>query len=130
MNSPIAVVTAFLESFTRNDPDAIVAMVSEGFRNEHLSALGSNCVGSEEYRRRLPHFLAAFADRSYTVEDIVEQSRDACTDVVVQYRFRGRFENADVDIPGVMWFSVRHGLITRRLDTWDSLTFLRQTGQA
>lgn len=130
MNSPVAVVTAYLESFSRNDAEAIAAFVSDGFRNEHLSALGSGCVGREEYLRRLPHFLGAFADRSYTVEDLVEQSRDACTDVVVQYRFRGRFEDTDIDIPGVMWLSVRGGLITRRLDTWDSLTFLRQTGQA
>lgn len=129
MPTPVEVVTTFLESFARNDPDAIAALVSDGFRNEHLSALGSNCVGRDEYRRRLPHFLQAFADRSYTVEDIVEQARDSCTDVVVQYRFRGRYEDVDVDIPGVMWLSVRNALITRRIDTWDSLTFLRQTGQ-
>ncbi|NND75339.1 MAG: nuclear transport factor 2 family protein [Ilumatobacter sp.] len=130
MSSPVEVVTEFLESFTRNDPDAIAGFVSEGFRNEHLSALGSNCVGRAEYARRLPHFLAAFADRSYSVEDIVEQGRDACTDIVVQYRFRARYEDVAVDIPGVMWFSIRNQQITRRIDTWDSLTFLRQTGQA
>ena len=28
-----------------------------------------------------------------------------------------------------MWFSVRDDLITKRIDTWDSLTFLKQTGQ-
>lgn len=129
MRSPVEVVTAYLESFSRNDPDAIAAHVSMGFRNEHLSALGSNCVGRDEYRLRLPHFLSSFEDRSYSVEDIVEQPRDACTDIVVQYRFRGRFEGTDIDIPGVMWFSVRGELITRRIDIWDSLTFLRQTDQ-
>jgi len=34
-----------------------------------------------------------------------------------------------IEIPGVMWFSVRDDLITKRIDTWDSLTFLKQTGQ-
>jgi len=29
----------------------------------------------------------------------------------------------------VMWFGVSGGLITRRIDTWDSLTFFRQTDQ-
>lgn len=130
MTYPIEIVTAFLESFTRHDPEGIAGFVSDGFRNEHLSALGSNCVGRDEYRNRLPHFLAAFADRSYSVEDIVEQRREAGTEIVVKYRFRARYEDAAVDIPGVMWFSVRDGLITRRIDTWDSLTFLRQTGQA
>jgi hypothetical protein len=28
-----------------------------------------------------------------------------------------------------MWFSVRDDVITKRVDTWDSLTFLRQTNQ-
>ena len=32
------------------------------------------------------------------------------------------------DIPGVMLFEIRDGLIARRTDVWDSLTFLRQTG--
>ena len=130
MSSSTAAVTGYLQSLSRSDPDAIARYVSDGFRNEHHSALGTGCVGRESYRHRLPHFLDSFADRSYSIEDIVEQQRESCTDVVVQYRFRGRYDGIDIDIPGVMWFSVRDGLITRRVDTWDSLTFLRQTGQA
>ena len=121
MSSSIAAVTGYLQSFSRNDPDAIAGFVSDGFRNEHQSALGTGCAGREAYRRRLPHFLDSFADRSYSIEDIVEQQRESCTDVVVQYRFRARYDDTDIDIPGVMWFSVRDGLITRRIDTWDSL---------
>lgn len=130
MDSAVDVVTAYLGAFSGNDPDAIAAYVAEGFHNEHLSALGAGCVGREEYRRRLPHFLSTFQDRSYSIDDIVEQQREAVTEVVVRYRFEGTWENGSrVEIPGVMWFSVRHGLITRRIDTWDSLTFLQQTGQ-
>jgi ketosteroid isomerase-like protein len=129
MGTAIDVVTSYLQAFARSDPDAIANHVSEGFRNEHLSALGSSCVGRDEYRRRLPHFLEAFADRSYSIDDIVEQRRDSCTDVVVRYHLNARYEGTDIDIPGVMWFSVRAELITKRVDIWDSLTFLRQTDQ-
>lgn len=49
-------------------------------------------------------------------------------DVVVRYRFAATYEDTPIDVPGVMWFDVVDGLIARRTDLWDSLTFLRQTG--
>ena len=51
------------------------------------------------------------------------------TDVVVRYRLTATYEGTAFEIPGVMWFSVRDDVITKRVDTWDSLTFLRQTNQ-
>lgn len=129
MANPVDVATSFLRALAGNDPDAIAALVAESFRNEHNSALGSDCVGREEYRKRLPHFLDSFQDRSYEIDDIVSQRRDAVTDVVIRYRFRGLYAGADVEIPGVMWLTVRGPVVTRRVDTFDSLTFLRQTGQ-
>ncbi len=130
MANPIDVATSYLHALAGNDPEAIAELVSDSFRNENQSALGSDCVGREEYRRRLPHFLGAFQDRSYEIADLVEQRRDAVTDVVVRYRFRARYGDADVEIPGVMWLTVRGPFVTRRVDTFDSLTFLQQTGQA
>jgi len=129
VNAAVGVVSDYLAAFTRSDPDAIAASVSDGFRNVHLSELGSGCVGRDEYRRRLPHFLASFADRRYSIVDAIEQQRDSCTEVAVRYRFHASYEGTEIEIPGVMWFSVRDGLITKRIDTWDSLTFLKQTGQ-
>ncbi len=129
MTPAIDVVTSYLGAFTRNDPDAIAAYVSDGFRNEHLSELGSSCVGRDEYRRRLPHFLASFADRRYSIVDTIEQRRESCIEVAVNYRFEATYEGNEIEIPGVMWFSVHDELITKRIDTWDSLTFLMQTNQ-
>lgn len=129
MSSAIGVVSEYLEAFTRNDPDSVAALVSDGFRNEHLSELGSSCVGRAEYRRRLPHFFASFTDRRYSIVDAIEQQRDSCTEVAVRYRFEANYDGTQIEIPGVMWFSVRDDLITKRVDTWDSLTFLKQTGQ-
>ncbi len=128
MPSPIDVATSFLRAFSTNDPDAIADFVADGFRNENHSALGSDCVGRVEYHRRLPHFIESFADRSYEVDDLVAQRRESVTDVVVRYRFRATYDENPIEIPGVMWLTVRGSKITRRVDTFDSLTFLRQAG--
>jgi hypothetical protein len=49
--------------------------------------------------------------------------------VAVMYRFRADVAGYRIDIPGVMWFEIRDGHVMRRVDTWDSLTFFRQTNQ-
>ena len=123
----MAIVQQYLDAFASADPDALAALVTDDFVNEHLSELGSGCTGRDEYRRRLPGFLSTFAGARYVV-DAIGPLGDA--DVVARYRFAAEYEGMPIDIPGVMWFEVRDDLIARRTDLWDSLTFLRQTGQA
>ena len=120
---------SYLASFAAVDPDAVAAHVTDDFVNEHLSELGSGCVGRDEYRQRLPGFLSTFAGARYTVLTLAEISTPGAGDVVVRYRFEAAYEGTPIDIPGVMWFDVHDGLISRRTDLWDSLTFLRQTNQ-
>jgi len=43
---------------------------------------------------------------------------------------RATYEDHPIEIHGVFRLMVRDGLITRRIDYFDSLTFMRQTGQA
>ena len=128
MDSSGEIVTAYLASFATGDPDAVAACVTDDFVNEHLSELGSGCEGRVEYRRRLPGFLSTFADASYTIVTLAEIATPDAGDVVVRYRFEATYEDTPIDVPGVMWFDVVDGLIARRTDLWDSLTFLRQTG--
>lgn len=133
MAAPVDIVVEYLASFTSGDPETIAGFVSADFRNDHLSALGDGSVGRDEYLRRLPDFLSSFTERGYTVEQAVEQrhsegSEDGA-DVIVRYRFGATCDGTRIDIPGVMWFTVERGLIAGRVDVWDSLTFLRQTGQ-
>jgi ketosteroid isomerase-like protein len=129
------IARGYLAAFATGQPETIAAFVADGFENEHLSELGSGCVGRTEYLSRLPEFLETFAERSYTIEDIIESRTDVegephpSTAVVVRYRFAATFEGTRINIPGVMWFDIRDGLIVRRTDLWDSLTFLRQTDQ-
>lgn len=126
--SPAAVVLRYLDAFAVGDPDAIAALVSDDFVNEHLSALGAGSRGRDEYRHRLPDFLAMFQGLRYGVEAI--SALDRADEVVVRYRLTATYDDQPVDIVGVMWFVVREGKVARRTDVWDSLTFLRQTGQA
>ena len=50
--------------------------------------------------------------------------------VAAAYLMRAVHDGTLVEIPGMFSFVVADGLITRRVDYFDSLTFLRQTGQA
>jgi ketosteroid isomerase-like protein len=138
VNTRGEIVRAYLDSFETGDPDAVAACVTFDFVNEHLAELGSGCAGRDEYRRRLPGFLSTFVGARYSIVALAELvgtgvDADASTGtggVVARYRFEATYEGSPIDIPGVMWFDVRNGLVARRTDLWDSLTFLRQTGQA
>jgi steroid delta-isomerase-like uncharacterized protein len=123
---PVGVVRAYLDSFASRDPDVIAAFVSEGFWNEHTSRLGASSHGREEYRHRLPAFLAEFSDVRYEVEEIVAADER----VVVAYTMHARWrETTPIAIRGVFRFRVEDGLIAHRADYWDSSEFLRQTGE-
>ncbi len=119
-----AVVERYLQALSAADVEGTAGLVTEDFHNEHTSALGSSSVGRATYRERLPGFLAQFAALHYEVVDSVSEGDR----VVVRYRLTANFSGHPLDIPGVMWFRVADGLIAHRVDVWDSLTFLRQTG--
>lgn len=121
---PTAVALAYVASFASGDPDRIAAHVDEGFVNEHTAALGSGCVGRAEYRRRLPQFLADFQGLRYEVEDTVTEADR----VVVAYRLTATHQGHPVDLRGIFRLRISDGLITHRVDYWDALTFLHQTG--
>jgi ketosteroid isomerase-like protein len=127
MSTPADIVSSYLDAFSRGDPDEIAGLVAAGFHNEHLSSIASSCVGIDEYRRRLPNFLATFVDRSYAVIEVVEQGTESQAQVVVRYDFTALYEGMPIDIPGVMWFTVENGLIAKRTDVWDSGIFVAQT---
>jgi ketosteroid isomerase-like protein len=128
----VRVALDYVAALGGSDPTHVAELVAEDFRNEHHAELGSGCTGRDEYSKRLPGFFATFANRRYEVTEtaigsLVGDDRDG-SEVVVRYRFGADIEGTRIDIPGVMWISVRDGLVARRLDCWDSLTYHRQTG--
>lgn len=122
------VARSYLASFANGDADAVVAHVAPGFVNDHASALGSGGVGRDEYRSRLPGFLRSFPGLRYNVQSVTAD--EASGSVAVEYRMTATSDGRAIDIRGVMVMTVEAGLITRRTDYWDALTFLRQIDQA
>jgi ketosteroid isomerase-like protein len=121
------VALAYVASFATGDADVIASHVSEDFWNEHTSALGRSSRGREEYRRRLPAFLAEFGGLRYDVDDVVAEDDR----VVVAYTMLARWRDThDIAIRGVFRLRIEDGLVTHRADYWDGTEFLRQTGQA
>jgi ketosteroid isomerase-like protein len=122
--SPEDVVRAYLDSFAGGDPDLIAGHVDPAFVNEHASTLGRGSVGADEYRSRLPGFLASLPGLRYDVRSVIAEGDR----VAVEYRLTATSEGHPIDVRGVMVVEVRDGLITHRTDYWDSLTYLHQTG--
>jgi ketosteroid isomerase-like protein len=118
------VAEQYVAALSAADVDAVVALVTEGFVNEHTSELGTSMAGRAAYEARLPGFLAQFAALQYEVLDTIAEGDR----VAVRYRMTANCQGFPIDIPGVMLFRIENGLVARRTDVWDSLTFLRQTG--
>ncbi len=114
---------AYLESFATGNPDQIVTSVSEDFVNEHVSELGEGSVGRAAYRRRLPEFLRDMTDLRYQVEDLVQQGDR----VMVCYRMTARWKGQiPITIRGAQHLTIRDDLVAKRIDYWDSASFLSQ----
>jgi ketosteroid isomerase-like protein len=122
--TPEQVCTTYLEAFGTGNPDAITAMVTDDFVNEHTAALGSGCTGKDEYCRRVPGFLASMPGLRYEIEDVAA----AGDNVYAAYTLHTRVNDRDIAVRGVMHFRVRGELIAQRTDYWDSLVFQRQAG--
>ena len=122
--SPAELCSSYLASFATGDPDQIAAHVSDGFVNEHTAALGGGCVGIDEYRQRLPKFLASMPGLRYEQEEIVAEGER----VMAAYTMRAVVNDRDIAIRGVMRFRVEGDKIAKRTDYWDSLVYKQQAG--
>lgn len=119
------VALRYMASFETADADAIASNVTDDFVNIQTGALGTGCVTREAYRERLTGFLSAFKDLRYTPGDVIEQREM----VAIAYNMTAESGGHPIDIPGVMLFVVRDGLVASRQDYWDGVTFLEQTKQ-
>ncbi len=115
----------YLASFASGDPDNIADRVTEDFVNDQPGALAPGCEGREVYRERLAGFLKAFKGLRYTPETVAAEG-----DIVsMGYRMEAESEGHPINIRGVMVVTLKDGLIAKRSDYWDGLTYLQQTGQ-
>jgi limonene-1,2-epoxide hydrolase len=124
--TPAEVCRAYLAAFATANPDAVTALVTDDFVNEHTAALGSGCVGKAEYASRVPGFLASMPGLRYDVEDVVADGPR----VMAAYTLHTTVNDRPIALRGVMRFRVEGELIAHRVDYWDSLVFKQQAGLA
>jgi len=124
------VVEAYLAALNAHDPDAVAALVSEGFVNEHVSVRGQSLVGRDAYRQRLDGFLASMPRLHYRAERLVTEGDE----VVVAYEMSAGWvppeggEPRPFRLRGVFWFRVGPGGIEHRVDYRDGVDFEQQVG--
>ncbi len=116
-------VERYIRALNRHSPEEIAACVTADFLNEHASQAGIGLRGREAYRARLATFLEDFANLRYEVEDMIVDGDRAA----VPYRMRCIYGDRPVLIRGMFRFRVTEGLISSRVDYWDSADFERQT---
>jgi ketosteroid isomerase-like protein len=122
-SSPAEIARSYFAAFDSRDPVTIARHVSDDFVNEHTAALGTGCVGRDEYRRRLSGFLDSMPGLHYTIESTVVDGEQ----VAVFYTMTGRFQgDAPFEVRGAQRLVIRDGLITSRTDYWDSAAFMLQ----
>ena len=122
------ICSRYLAAFATGDADLVASFVDESFVNEHTAALGSGCVGRDEYRSRLPNFMASMPGLRYEVES---QVVDVDTSTVANaYTLHAHVNDRDIAVRGLLRIHVdpETGLILDRTDYWDSTVFLRQAG--
>ena len=118
-------VLDYVAALNSGDPDAIAGCVTVDFVNEHTSAVGHSLTGRAAYRERLPQFLGEMDGLHYEVEELIVEG-DRCA---LAYTMTARWCGHPFAVRGVFRMRVAGGLIAHRIDYWDSLDFLRQTGQ-
>ncbi|MFT7475560.1 MAG: hypothetical protein ACI81L_002499 [Verrucomicrobiales bacterium] len=128
--SPIdIVVRRYFDSFALAEPDITASFVSPDFINEHTAALGSDCVGREAYRARLPGFLRDMDGLEYKIENLVidDEAGQAAAFYTMTARWQGE---APFSVRGAQRLVIVDGLITHRTDYWDSAVFLSQANES
>lgn len=128
--TPAEVCRAYLAAFATGDPDAVVALVTDDFVNEHTAALGSGCEGKEEYARRVPGFLASMPGLRYDVEEVIAEGDRVAAAYTLHTTFTSDGIERPIAVRGMMRFRVEGDLVAHRVDYWDSLVFQRQAGLA
>jgi steroid delta-isomerase-like uncharacterized protein len=130
---PAAVVRTYLAALNRGSIEDVLACVSEGFVNEHLSTLGRTVVGREAYRTRLGGFFGEFPGLHYEIEHLIADGPQVAVAYRMNARWRAPGSNTEPARPfcvrGMFRFVVEDGRIAHRADYWDSGDFLRQVGE-
>lgn len=116
----------YVAALNAHDADAVADLVTVNYVNEHTATLGEGTRGREVYRKRLPEFFRQLPGLRYDIEDLVVQDDRA----IVAYSLSARPAGHYVTVRGVFRITVEEGLVSHRVDYWDSMAYLRQVQSA
>lgn len=120
-----SLIRSYFKAFSSGDPKAVSSHVTDGFINRHLGVLGGGCETKVVYEERLSQFLATFAQLRY---DVFATCIGSDGQASARYAMHFVQDGKPFEVPGMMWFELSGGLIAKRTDCWDGLTYLKQAG--
>lgn len=120
--SVVSLLNAYIDALNAHSVDRVIACVAEDFFNEHTSAMGVSVRGRHRYAEALAQFFAEFPNLSYEIEDVLVDGARAA----LPYAFHATISGTPVRIRGIFRFQIAHGMITHRVDYWDSSDVTRQ----
>jgi steroid delta-isomerase-like uncharacterized protein len=122
----------FDDLFTRGDLDAVDGLVVPDFVAHGQGGM-DDTHGRETFREWLRWYLAAFADREWTVHDVISEGDR----VVARYSGRATYKGGLLDIPsedqrvletGILILRVRDGLVREIWSEMSDLQVVMQLG--
>ncbi len=90
-------------------------------------------IGPAAYKSRISHFLAAFPDLRFTIEDMVTEKDKVAVSWTFSGTHKGDFEgiaptNKKISVEGITIHHLANGKIMDSYASWDALGLLQQLG--
>jgi steroid delta-isomerase-like uncharacterized protein len=114
--------------------DAVDEMIAADFaQHDSQSPLGVR--GVEGYKQFVRHYLNAFPDCHFTVEDQLAEGQMVVTRWTVTGTHRGDLGNIPatgrrMSVTGISWSRIENGKFVESWTNWDTLGMLQQLGVA
>ena len=122
------------EVWNQQNLDAVDEMISATFvQHDSQSPLGVR--GIAEYKQFVRHYLSAFPDCQFTVEDQIAEGSMVVTRWTVTGTHSGNLGNIPasgrrMSVTGISWSRVEDGKFVESWTSWDTLGMLQQLGVA
>lgn len=117
-------IQGYLAAFSTGDPFEVSAHVTDAFVNQHFGVLGGGCETKKVYEKRLENFLTSFEELRYDVDALCSDDDQGTARYTMHFKQKG----TAFAVQGMMWFDIEDGLIAKRTDCWDGLSYLKQAG--
>ena len=122
------------EVWNQQNLDAVDKLIAADFvHHDSQSPLGVR--GVEAYKHFVKHYLSAFPDCHFTVEDQIAEGSMVATRWTVSGTHNGTLGNIPatgrrMSVTGISWSRVENGKFVESWTNWDTLGMMQQLGVA